>query len=93
MSPYFVWKTNAQVDVEAKNLAKGLMAGQYCPEVAERGARREAARRLGRAGAGRGDRPVTLTFTRTFTHLLSGATITRSVVKPLRPAWDVNCAP
>ena len=33
MSPYFVWKTNAQVDAEAKNLARGLMAGQYCPEV------------------------------------------------------------
>ena len=33
MSPDYVWKTNAEVNKEVKDLAKGLMDGQYCPEV------------------------------------------------------------
>ena len=31
MSPHFVWKTNAEVAKVTQDVAKGLMAGDYCP--------------------------------------------------------------
>ena len=33
MSPFYVWKTVAEIDKKAKSLARGMMAGEYAPEV------------------------------------------------------------